>query len=66
MVCVGGVPAKNMAVAPGGVTEHTTEGHLAAMAARGTELVLVGPDRRASPAGGTARGSPGGPGPPPA
>jgi biotin/methionine sulfoxide reductase len=50
MVCVGGVPAKNMAVAPGGLTEHTTEGHLATMAARGTELVLVGPDRRDLPA----------------
>lgn len=49
MVCVGGVPTKNMAVAPGGVTRHTTEGHLAAMAARGVELVLVGPDRRDLP-----------------
>ncbi|MCD2192085.1 molybdopterin-dependent oxidoreductase [Actinomycetospora endophytica] len=49
MVCVGGVPTKNMAVAPGGVTAHTSEGHLAAMAARGIELVLVGPDRRDLP-----------------
>lgn len=50
MVCVGGVPAKNMAVAPGGITEHTSAGHLTAMAARAAELVLVGPDRRDLPA----------------
>jgi biotin/methionine sulfoxide reductase len=55
MVCVGGVPAKNMAVAPGGLTEHTTEGHLATMATRGTELVLVGPDRRDLPAAVSSR-----------
>jgi biotin/methionine sulfoxide reductase len=45
MVCLGGVPAKNTAVAPGGMTRHETAGHLRAMAARGAEFVLVGPDR---------------------
>jgi len=49
MVCFGGVPAKNAAVAPGGVTQHHTDGHLRAMAARGAEFVLVGPDRRDLP-----------------
>ncbi|NMO92079.1 molybdopterin-dependent oxidoreductase [Actinomycetospora sp. TBRC 11914] len=50
MVCVGGVPAKNTAVAPGGRTAHTTGSALTAMARRGTEFVLVGPDRRDLPA----------------
>ncbi|MHA6780623.1 molybdopterin-dependent oxidoreductase [Pseudonocardia saturnea] len=50
MVCFGGVPAKNTAVAPGGVTRHDTDGHLRAMAARGAEFVLIGPDRRDLPA----------------
>ncbi len=49
MVSFGGVPAKNTAVAPGGVTQHLTDGYLRAMAARGTEFVLVGPDRRDLP-----------------
>ncbi len=50
MVCFGGMPAKNTAVAPGGVTRHLTDGHLRSMAARGAEFVLVGPDRRDLPA----------------
>lgn len=45
MVCFGGVPAKNTVVAPGGMTRHETDGHLRAMAERGAEFVLVGPDR---------------------
>jgi biotin/methionine sulfoxide reductase len=49
MVSFGGVPAKNTAVAPGGLTQHLTDGHLRAMATRGTEFVLVGPDRRDLP-----------------
>jgi biotin/methionine sulfoxide reductase len=49
MVCFGGIPAKNTAVAPGGVTRHLTDGHLRAMAAREAEFVLVGPDRRDLP-----------------
>lgn len=49
MVCFGGVPAKNGAVAPGGLTGHTTGGYLDAMAARGAQFVLVGSDRRDLP-----------------
>ncbi len=49
LVCFGGLPAKNDAVAPGGITRHRTEQHLRSMAARGAEFVLVGPDRRDLP-----------------
>lgn len=45
MVCVGGLPAKNTAVAPGGVSRHRVSEHLRLMADRGVEFVLVGPDR---------------------
>ena len=45
LVCFGGIPAKNLAVAPGGVTRHRSVGHLAEMVRRGGEVVLAGPDR---------------------
>ncbi|GAA5123620.1 molybdopterin-dependent oxidoreductase [Haloechinothrix salitolerans] len=45
MVCVGGLPAKNTAVAPGGVSRHRVSEHLRSMADRGVEFVIVGPDR---------------------
>ncbi|WP_285656717.1 molybdopterin-dependent oxidoreductase [Actinomycetospora sp. NBRC 106375] len=49
MVCAGGVPAKNTAVTPGGQTVHGTTDAVRAMAARGCEFVLLGPDRRDLP-----------------
>src|SRR5690349_11096384 len=55
LVCFGGLPGKNLAVAPGGVTEHRSAGHLAEMVRRGGELVIAGPDRGDVPAGVTAR-----------
>jgi len=51
LVCFGGIPAKNLAVAPGGVTEHRSVGHLAEMVRRGGEVVLAGPDHSDLPAG---------------
>ena len=45
LVCFGGIPAKNLAVAPGGVTRHRSVGHLTEMVRRGGEVVLAGPDR---------------------
>jgi biotin/methionine sulfoxide reductase len=55
LVCFGGIPAKNLAVAPGGVTEHRSVAHLAEMVRRGGEVVLAGPDRADLPAGLSAR-----------
>ena len=43
LVCFGGIPAKNLAVAPGGVTEHRSVAHLTEMVRRGGEVVLGGP-----------------------
>ncbi|MFC4941905.1 molybdopterin-dependent oxidoreductase [Pseudonocardia sp. GCM10023141] len=50
LVCFGGVPAKNGAVAPGGVTQHRAEGHLAELARRGGRLVLISANRHDLPA----------------
>ena len=55
LVCFGGIPAKNLAVAPGGVTGHRSVGHLTEMVHRGGEVVLAGPDRADHPAGLPAR-----------
>jgi biotin/methionine sulfoxide reductase len=45
IVAFGGLPEKNVFVTPGGVTRHGTPGHLAALAARGTQVVLISPLR---------------------
>jgi biotin/methionine sulfoxide reductase len=45
IVAFGGIPEKNVFVTPGGVTRHGTPGHLAALAARGTQVVLISPLR---------------------
>jgi biotin/methionine sulfoxide reductase len=45
IVAFGGMPEKNVFVTPGGVTTHGVPGHLAAVAARGTRIVLVSPLR---------------------
>ncbi len=55
LVCFGGIPAKNLAVAPGGVTAHRSAGHLADLVRRGGEVVLAGPDRADLPDGLPAR-----------
>ncbi|MBP2330291.1 biotin/methionine sulfoxide reductase [Kibdelosporangium banguiense] len=45
LVAFGGVPAKNVFVTPGGVTRHTTPGHLAELSRAGIEVALVSPIR---------------------
>jgi biotin/methionine sulfoxide reductase len=45
IVAFGGIPAKNSYVTPGGMTRHGTPGHLAALAAKGTPVVLISPLR---------------------
>jgi biotin/methionine sulfoxide reductase len=45
IVAFGGIPAKNVSVTPGGVTRHTTPGHLDALADRGVRIALVSPLR---------------------
>ena len=45
IVAFGGIPEKNVFVTPGGVTRHGTPGHLAALAERGTQVVLISPLR---------------------
>jgi biotin/methionine sulfoxide reductase len=55
LVCFGGIPAKNLAVAPGGVTEHRSVAHLTDLVRRGGEVVLAGPDRSDMPRGLAAR-----------
>jgi biotin/methionine sulfoxide reductase len=50
IVAFGGIPEKNVFVTPGGMTTHGTPGHLAALAARGTPIVLVSPLRSDLPA----------------
>jgi biotin/methionine sulfoxide reductase len=45
IVAFGGIPEKNVFVTPGGTTRHGTPGHLAALAAKGTEIVLISPLR---------------------
>jgi biotin/methionine sulfoxide reductase len=45
IVAFGGIPSKNVSVTPGGMTTHDTPGHLAALAARGTQIVLISPLR---------------------
>jgi biotin/methionine sulfoxide reductase len=42
-VAFGGLPAKNSAVAPGGVTDHTVGAHLRRAVARGMRLVVFSP-----------------------
>jgi biotin/methionine sulfoxide reductase len=44
-VLFGGLPLKNTAVSPGGLTRHPARAHLEAAAARGAEFVLLGPLR---------------------
>jgi biotin/methionine sulfoxide reductase len=44
-VCFGGIPAKNAQVNAGGVTQHTTAGHLRRARERGARFVLVSPLR---------------------
>jgi biotin/methionine sulfoxide reductase len=44
-VAFGGLPAKNVAVSPGGIRRHAMRGHLAACRERGTEFVHVSPLR---------------------
>jgi len=50
IVAFGGMPEKNSSVTPGGMTTHGTPAHLAALAARGTQIVLVSPLRSDLPA----------------
>jgi biotin/methionine sulfoxide reductase len=45
IVAFGGIPEKNVFVTPGGTTRHGIPGHLAALASRGTEIVLISPLR---------------------
>ncbi|WP_327393377.1 molybdopterin-dependent oxidoreductase [Streptomyces sp. NBC_01186] len=45
IVAFGGIPAKNVHVTPGGVTQHRTPERLAALAASGTHVALVSPLR---------------------
>jgi biotin/methionine sulfoxide reductase len=51
IVAFGGIPEKNVFVTPGGVTRHGTPGHLAALAERGTQVVLISPLRGDLPDG---------------
>lgn len=50
VVAFGGMPAKNVSVAPGGVSVHTVEGHLNGAAERGARFVYVSPIRDDLPA----------------
>ncbi len=50
IVAFGGIPEKNVFVTPGGMTTHRTPGHLAALAASGTRIVLISPLRSDLPA----------------
>ena len=50
IVAFGGIPEKNVFVTPGGMTRHGTPGYLAALAARGTDIVLISPLRGDLPA----------------
>lgn len=45
IVAFGGIPLKNTAVSPGGITAHTTRDRLQAAKARGAEFVLFSPLR---------------------
>jgi biotin/methionine sulfoxide reductase len=45
IVAFGGIPEKNVFVTPGGMTRHATPGHLAALARKGTAIVLISPLR---------------------
>jgi len=45
IVAFGGIPEKNVFVTPGGLTRHGIPGHLAALAAQGTDIVLISPLR---------------------
>jgi len=51
IVAFGGIPAKNVFVTPGGMTQHHTRDHLANAAARGVEFALISPVRNDLPAG---------------
>jgi biotin/methionine sulfoxide reductase len=51
IVAFGGIPAKNVFVTPGGMTQHHTRDHLASAAARGVEFALVSPVRNDLPPG---------------
>lgn len=51
IVAFGGIPEKNVFVTPGGVTRHSTPGHLAALGRRGVRVALVSPLRADLPAG---------------
>jgi biotin/methionine sulfoxide reductase len=45
VVAFGGIPEKNVFVTPGGMTRHGTPGYLAALAGKGTPIVLISPLR---------------------
>ncbi|HEX2785764.1 MAG TPA: molybdopterin-dependent oxidoreductase, partial [Ilumatobacteraceae bacterium] len=49
VVAFGGIPAKNVFVTPGGMTEHRTRDYLDRAAARGVEFALVSPVRNDLP-----------------
>jgi biotin/methionine sulfoxide reductase len=49
VVAFGGIPAKNVFVTPGGMTEHRTQGYLDRAVARGVEFALVSPVRNDLP-----------------
>ena len=43
LVAFGGLPSKNVAVSPGGVTRHTVSGYLGTARRRGMEIVAISP-----------------------
>ena len=51
VVAFGGIPAKNVFVNPGGMTQHHTGGYLAQAVARGVEFALISPVRNDLPPG---------------
>ncbi|XVQ15076.1 molybdopterin-dependent oxidoreductase [Spirillospora sp. CA-255316] len=55
LVAFGGLPAKNVAVTPGGVTRHATSAALESLRAAGVEVALVSPLRDDAPASAAAR-----------
>ena len=51
VVAFGGIPAKNVFVNPGGMTQHHTGGYLARAVERGVEFALISPVRNDLPPG---------------
>ncbi|MET0134940.1 MAG: molybdopterin-dependent oxidoreductase [Kibdelosporangium sp.] len=58
LVTFGGIPAKNVFVSPGGVTQHTGPGHLAELSGAGVEVALISPLRADLPASVAAKWHP--------